>query len=98
MLALGQENPCLPAVVLTPARPWREPLSRPMMVNDHHIEVRDDRAADLRTEGTNVSTMHRHIAVTVADACVGDLRRAASPGAANPPPLPACRPSTLAAP
>jgi hypothetical protein len=68
-----------------------------MMVTDHHIEVRDDRAADLRAEGTNVSTMHRHIAVTVADAYVGDLR-AASPGAANPPPLPACRPSTLAAP
>jgi hypothetical protein len=42
--------------------------------------------------------MHTHIAVTVADAHVGDLRRAASPGTANPPPPPACRPSTLTAP
>ena len=98
MLALRQENPCLPGVVVTPARPWREPLSRPMIVNEHHIGVRDDRAADLKTEGTNVSTLHTHTAVTVADAYVGDLRRAASPGAANPPPPSACRPSTLAAP
>ena len=42
-------------------------------------------------------TIHGHIAVTVADSYVGDLRRAASPGAANPPPSHACRPSTLTA-
>jgi hypothetical protein len=96
MLALRQGNPCLPGVVLAPARPWREPLSRPMIVNEHHIGVRHDRVADLKSEGTNVSTMHTDIAVTVADAYVGDLRRAASP--ANPPPPRACRPSTLAAP
>jgi hypothetical protein len=67
------------------------------------FEVRDDRAADLKTEGDQVSGKLSHcravaIATTaLALSAVAGRRRAAGPGMANPPPPPGCRPSTLAA-